>query len=238
MMIGSAPAWSSWSALLESVRTGEAAFPKVHGMSNWEYRLRHPEEQALFDTAMGVASAAATAAIVAAYDFDQLSVLADIAGGNGTLLAAILSANPGLHGVLFDQEQVVAHAVPVLLAAGVMDRCQIVGGDFFDALPRGPDGYLLKSILHDWDDDQAIKILANCRAAMEPGARCLIVEVAVEGPNQPDRSKFLDIRMLVLNGGRERTTTELAQLLRAAGFEPGRVVNTRSPFKIVEGLAT
>ena len=237
VMMGSPSFWSTWGALEEAVRTGETAFPKLHGMSNWQYRLQHPEEQAIFDAAMGARSAAATEAIVAAYDFSPFHLLADIGGGNGTLLAAILGANPSLRGILFDQPQVVSQAAEILQPAGITDRCQVVGGDFFQAVPSGADALLLKSVLHDWDDVDALRILRTCRMAMSAGARVLIVEAVLKGPNTPDPMKFTDIRMLVMNGGRERTAVEFEALLTSAGFRLGSIVPTHSAFSIVDGIA-
>ncbi len=235
MMVGGPSFWASWGDLLDSVKTGETAFPKLHGMTNWEYRVRHPDEQSIFDAAMTVRSAAAMTAIVNEYDFAQFDVLVDVGGGHGVLLAAILAANPSVRGILFDQSQVVAEANSTLRSNNVADRCAVIGGDFFESVPSGADAYLLKSVLHDWDDEQATRTLKCCRAAMTQRGKLLVVEAVIHPPNEPDPMKFTDLRMLVMNGGRERTSTEFGQLYVAAGFNLGNIVQTRSPFSIVEG---
>ena len=158
--------WQAWGALGESVRTGENAFRLLHGTDVWEYRSRHPEESEIFDRAMMALTGGANRALLEAYEFGRFEKLVDVGGGNGTLLAAILAANPGLRGVLFDQPHVVSHAEEVLQRVGVADRCEIVGGSFFDAVPAGGDAYLLKWIVHDWEDDPAREILLNCRRTM------------------------------------------------------------------------
>jgi hypothetical protein len=168
--------WASWGELLHSIRTGVTAFPKVHGMSNWEYRKHHPAEQAIFDAAMTANTVLAAEAVAGGYDFSDLSVLADVGGGHGLLLATILAAHPSMRGLLFDQPQVVNDASNLPVCAGVIDRCDLVGGDFFESVPRGADAYLLKSVTHDWDDDKVIAILRACRSAMGGAAKLLLVE--------------------------------------------------------------
>jgi hypothetical protein len=227
--------WSSWGELRHSVRTGETAFPKVHGMTNWEYRARHPEEGAVFDAAMTANTALESAAVADAYGFSRFGVLADVGGGQGLLLATILAANPSMRGILFDQPQVVAGARKVLGGAGVADRCEIVGGDFFDSVPGGADAYLLKSVIHDWEDRRAVEILRTCRAAMADGAKLLLVERVIRPGNAPDPAKFIDLLMLVMAGGRERTADEFGRLLDAAGFRLASVVPTAGALSIIEG---
>jgi hypothetical protein len=171
MFMGRPYVFASWGHLMHSAKTGEPAFPEVYGTTAWEYRAAHPEESAIFNAAMTGLSGAEAEAVVRSYDFSAINVLVDVGGGEGALLAAILAANPNLRGILFDQPHVVADAGPLLEQAGVADRCEVVGGSFFEAVPEGADAYLLKSIVHDWDDASAIEILRKCRAAMaEPQA--------------------------------------------------------------------
>jgi hypothetical protein len=238
IMVCSPTFWSSWGELLHSVRTGETAFPKVYGMSNWEYRAQHSEEGAVFDAAMTANTALESAAVAGGYDFSRFGVLADVGGGHGLLLATILAANPAMRGILFDQPQVVAGARDLLTRAGVADRCRAVGGDFFESVPREADAYLLKSVIHDWDDERAVEILRSCRSAMDDGAKLLLVERIVRPGNEPDPAKFIDLLMLVMNGGRERTTDDFERLLAAAGFRLSNIVPTGPVLSVIEGIPT
>jgi hypothetical protein len=229
--------WSSWAELPFTIRTGETAFRKVHGMSNWEYRERHPEENAIFNAGMTAGTAGVVAAIVDSYDFSRIGVLADVGGGEGALLAKILATNPPMRGILFDQPHVANSAGAPLRQAGVADRCEIVGGDFFQAVPSGADAYLLKSIIHDWDDERAIRILRRCRDAMPDRGKLLLVELIVRPANESDHAKFLDLHMMVMNGGRERTADDYRRLYAEAGFSLSQIVSTGSGFSIIEGTA-
>jgi hypothetical protein len=177
-----------------------------------------------------------TDAIVSAYEFSAFSTLVDVGGNQGTLLTAILSAYPGLRGVLFDQPHVVASAGSTVEAAGVADRCEIVCGDFFKCLPSGGAAYLLKSIIHDWDDEHAVAILTNCRRAMGQRGTLLLVEQVLPAGDAFAFSKLTDLNMLVSPGGQERTETEYRALFAAAGFTLNRIIPTGSRFDIVEGL--
>jgi hypothetical protein len=234
MLIGRPYVWTSWGDLLSSVTTGTPAFPRVHGTSAWHYREVHPEENVIFNSAMTALSAGVAEAVVSSYAFSRMSVLADVGGGEGALLAAILAANPALRGILFDQPHVVATAQPLLERAGVADRCEIVSGSFFDAVPR-TDGYLLKSIVHDWDDAGAVDILKVVRAAITDTGRVLVVERVIRPGNDPDPAKFADLTMLVQLGGRERTADEFGSLYDQAGFTLTNIIPTASPFSIIEG---
>jgi hypothetical protein len=178
--------WSSWGELLHSVQTGEPAFPKALGLPLWEYLDAHLEEQALFNATM---SASDPTAVVQAYDWSRFRLVVDVGGGQGTLLAAILSAHPSSRGILFDQPAVVATAGTILDGAGVADRCEAVGGDFFTSVPPGADAYVLKAIIHDWQDELAIAILRTCRSAMPATGRLLLVERVLEPPNERDRGR-------------------------------------------------
>jgi len=228
--------WRSWGHLLHSVRTGESAFRKVYGMSSWEYWAGHPEEEAVFKAAMTSLSSGVVDAVVRSYDFSGIGVLLDVGGGEGALLAAILVANPSLRGILFDQPHVVRTVVALLERAGVADRCEVVGGSFFEAVPAGADAYLLKSVIHDWDDDAAIEILRACRAAMDERGKLLVVERVIRLGNDPDPAKFSDLNMLVMTaGGKERTADNFELLYTEAGFKLSNIIRTGSPYNIIEG---
>lgn len=200
--------WQAWGALLHSVRTGENAFRHVHGTDAWTFRARDPERSARFDRAMTALARQVAVAVLAAYDFGRFATIVDVGGGNGTFLAAILTQHPTTRGVLFDQSHVVAGAGSILTAAGVAERCEVVGGSFFEAVPDGGDAYVLKAILHDWEDEACVRILQTCRRAMANGAALLVVEQELGPPNAEPASKFMDLNMLVAPGGRERTSEE------------------------------
>lgn len=228
--------WNSWGHLLDSVKSGEPAFQQIYGTSVWEYRAGHPQEEAIFNAAMTALSAGVIDAVVRAYDFSPIRVLVDVGGGQGSLLAAILHANPDLHGVLFDQPTVTAKAAAPLREAGVLERCEIVPGSFLESVPAGADGYILKSILHDWEDARAVAILERCRDAIADAGKLLVVERVIRGGNEPDAVKFSDLNMLVMLGGRERSADEFQTLYAEAGFRLTRVVPTETDFSIIEGV--
>jgi hypothetical protein len=236
IMVCSPSFWSSWGDLLTSVRTGETAFPRVHGMDRWDYLAHHPGESAVFDAAMTSNTRLESEAVVRGYDFSGFGVLADIGGGAGGLLATILAEHQNMRGLLFDLPQVVAGARDVMTHAGVADRCDIVGGDFFQAVPTGADGYLLKSVIHDWNDEQSIEILRTCRSAMGDGAKLLLVERIIRPGNTPDAAKFIDLLMLVMNGGRERVYGDFERLLSAAGFTLTNVIPTGGVLNVLEAV--
>ncbi len=238
MYIGQPFFWTSWGHLLDSVRTGEPVFPELHGTTLWEYKAAHPEESAIFDAAMTGLSAGVVEAVVHSYDFSRFGVLVDVGGGEGKLLAAILGTNPTLRGILFDQPHVVAGAKELLTRGSVADRCEVVGGSFFEAMPGGADAYLLKNIIHDWHDEAAVEILRKCRAAIADTGRLLAVEFVIEPGNQPDRAKFSDLNMLVMLGGRERTAEDFERLYAEAGFRLTDIIRTGSEFHIIEGVPT
>jgi hypothetical protein len=234
--IGQPYYWMSWGHLLHCVRTGEPAFPELHGTNAWEYRAAHPEEDAVFNAAMTALSAGVVEGIVRSYDFSGFGVLVDVGGGEGALLAAILASNPALHGILFDQPHVLTDAGALLERADVASRCEVVGGSFFDAVPEGADAYLLKSIIHDWDDSSAIQILRACRAAIADTGRLLVIEPIIRPGNEPDPAKFSDLNMLVMLGGRERTAGDFGRLYTEAGFRMTDIVPTGSSFAVIEGV--
>lgn len=234
--------WRSWGELLYSVQTGEPAFDHIFGMSNFEYWERHAEAGAIHDASFAAMARSTTGPIVAAYDFSSFQTIADIGGSDGSLLAGILAANPAAHGILFDLPHVVAGAAPALAAAAAIDRCKVVGGDFFRSVPSGADAYLLKYILHDWDDERATTILSRCREAMGAGATLLVIEQVLpehmEVGSAAVLTPRLDLQMLILApGGRERTIDQFRTLLAAAGFALDRVLSTASSFRILEAVA-
>jgi O-methyltransferase domain/Dimerisation domain len=228
--------WQAWGALLHSVQTGENAFPHVHGANVWEYRVQHPEVSAVFDRAMQDVTRLANDALLDAYDFGRFATVIDIGGGNGTLLAGLLQRYPSMQGALFDQPHVVARADEVFRRAGVADRARIVAGNFFEEVPEGGDAYLLKAIIHDWEDQESASILRNCRHAIaDADGVVLLVERELGPPNEEPGAKFSDLNMLVAPGGRERTIDEYRQLLASAGFRLDRVTPTARGLNIIEG---
>jgi hypothetical protein len=227
--------WGAWQHLRHSVTTGEPAFRHLHGVDPWEYGAQHPDFGDLFDHAMTSLSLQQRDAVVAGYDFAGAPMVVDIAGGHGALLAAILAAHPQARGILFDQPHVVAGAAPLLRAAGVAGRCRVVGGSMFEAVPEGGDVYLLKLILHDWDDAQATAILRTCRRAMLETARVVVVEAVLAPGNAPDPGKISDLTMLVMLGGRNRTEAEFRALYAAAGLHLTRVIPTTAGVGLIEG---
>ena len=232
--IGRPYVWAAAGDLLHSVQTGESGFRHVHGTDAWTYRASRPDESVIFDRAMADLSRRAAAGVVAAYPFSAFRRIVDVGGGSGMLLAAILAANPGVNGVLFDQPHVVAAAPTMLSMSGVLDRCEIIGGSFFETVPTGGDAYILKSVLHDWNTEDAAAILRTCRAAIPAGAKLLAVEHVIGPPNELPVSKFTDLNMLVMLGAQERTEQQFAALFAASGFTLKRIVPATSGFCIIE----
>jgi hypothetical protein len=227
--------WSAWSSLLHSVRTGENAFRTVHGTDVWKYRSEHPDESTIFDGAMMSLTRGSNRSVLDAYDFGRFGTVVDVAGGTGALLAAVLAEYPEMQGILFDQPHVVAAAGDVLGEFG--DRCRVVGGSFFEAVPDGGDAYVLKAIIHDWEDAEAAAILRVCRDAMTAGRTLLVVERDVGLPNEAPEAKFSDLNMLVAPGGRERTLDEYGSLFSATGFRLTVATPTASGLTVIEAVA-
>ena len=226
--------YPAWGNLLHSVKTGEIAFDNFFGADVWKYFQQNPEDAAIFNNSMSGVTAATNEEILAVYDFSPFGTIVDIGGGHGGLITSILKANPNAKGILLDAPQVVEGARPRLEAAGLTDRCEAVGGDFFKAVPAGGDVYVMKWIIHDWNDELAITILKNVRNEIPRDGRVIIVDCVVPENNEPDFSKFFDLNMMVMTGGKERTEKEFAQLLNAAGFKLRRVIPTKVPTSIVE----
>ncbi|WP_405721522.1 acetylserotonin O-methyltransferase [Streptomyces sp. NBC_01537] len=219
-----------------SLRTGLPAFPEAFGQPLFEYLRDHPEVGGHFNGAMAGFSRLESAAVTGAYDFSGARVVVDVAGGDGTLLADLLKAHPAAEGVLLEQPHVVEDAARRFEAEGLAARCRVTSGDFFEEIPASGDLYILKSIIHDWADDDALRILTACRRAMAPGSRLLLIEAVVPPGNTPGEAKLRDVVMLTLLGGRERTQEEYAQLLGKAGLRLARVIGTRSPLQILEAV--
>jgi predicted O-methyltransferase YrrM len=226
-----------WGELFYSVQTGEPAFDRVYGLSNWAYRQQHPEANARFNALMASMARRRAAGVLSTYRFAGHRVVVDVGGGNGTLLVALLRHYPELRGMLVDQPHVIAQAHTVLATAGVADRCIVLEGDFFAEVPAGGDFYILSEILHDWSDARASDILVRCHRAMASGAKLLIVERVVPKGNDPSPAKLIDIQMLVTNaGGRERTEHEWRRLVESAGFRVRSIVRTGEPGDILEAV--
>ena len=223
-VVGTRYFWQAWGHLLHSVQTGENAFQNLNGRDVWQFRAEHPEYGTTFDRAMTQLSAGNAEAVIRAYDFSSFRHIVDVGGGQGLMLAAILRAHPQIRGTLFDQPDVVARAKAVLVEGGVIDRCNVVGGSFFETVPEGADAYLMRVVLHDWEDDEAIAILKVCRRAMPENAKLLLIERLVAPPNEMPAAKFADLNMLVSPGGRERTREEFSDLFARSGFELTRVL--------------
>lgn len=234
--VGHPKHWEHWGHLLYSVKTGKTAAEMLRGMPIFEYMETDRDLADVFNNAMTGVSGLAIEALVPAYDFRRFGTIVDVGGGHGALLAAVLTQATAARGVLFDLPSVVADAGPLLETAGVANRCTVTGGSFFESVPAGGDAYLLKTIIHDWDEDSALAILRNVRAAMAPGATLgLIEQVLPEGtPCHP--GMLVDLEMLVTAGGRERTAPEYADLLSRAGFRMTRVVPTAGPMSLVEAV--
>ena len=229
---------SAWDHLSHSVVTGKAAVPHVHGVGMWEY-LAHNEAAAVqFNGAMTSVAPIKAKATVGAYDFSAFATIIDVGGGQGTLLATILAAHPAARGILFDLPHVVNGAGKVLKAAGVERRCAVVGGDFFEEVPAGGDAYVLQTIIHDWDDEPAVRILETSRRAMTEKAKLLLVEQVVPAGNTFHPSKFDDLNMLVSVGGQERTAEQFRVLLAEAGFTLTGISPTTSQWSVIEAVPT
>ncbi|MEM9014356.1 MAG: methyltransferase [Pseudomonadota bacterium] len=218
-----------WRGLLHSIRTGEPGFEEIHGCSGWEYMQQNPEQGAMFNDAMRALAASITPAVTGAYDWGRFPVIADIGGGVGSQLIDILDAHPRCRGVLFDQPQAVAQAPD-------HGRMEAVGGDFFKGVPQA-DVYILRWILHDWDDEKSLAILEAIRQSAKPGAVLAVVESVIPETSAFDMGKWMDLNMLVMAGGKERTAAEFRSLLEKADFGLDEIVPTSSPLSIVVSSA-
>ncbi|MFT3927818.1 MAG: methyltransferase [Myxococcales bacterium] len=227
--------WATWGRFTDAVRSGQPQAQTALGMMPWDYYAAHPEDGSAFSRAMANISSMATGPLLASYDFSNAPRIADIGGAYGALLAAVLRSQPKARGILFDRPHVVAGADEVL--GDVSARVERVGGDFLSQSVPAADIYLLKHILHDWDDDTSVKILQNLRAGMPPGARALIIELILPEQIEPGPGAWMDLNMLVMLGGKERSAAGYETLLARAGLKTKRVIATPSPFGIVEAVA-
>jgi hypothetical protein len=218
-----------------SVQTGRPAVEKAVGVPVFEYFPKHPEESEIFNNAMTMFSGMVIPAVLEVFDFSGIGTLVDVAGGHGRVLTSILQKYPSMRGVLFDLEHVLVGARSVIESLGLSDRCRTASGDFFTAVPAGGDAYIMKHIIHDWDDERAAVILKNIRSAMNPGGRLILLESIVAPGSQPDFAKLIDLEMLFMPGGRERTEQEFRHLFARAGFELTRITPTKSPLSVIEG---
>jgi hypothetical protein len=228
--------FAAWDGLHYSALTGEPGFNQVYGQPIFEYIGAHPDMGPLFDAAMTSIHGHETAAMLNAYDFSGIPVLADIGGGNGSLISAVLQRYPEMNGILFDLGQVTGRARENLQASGLSSRCSIQEGSFFESVPSGADAYLFRHIIHDWTDEQCVQILRNCRKVIPGNGRLLLVEAVVPEGNEPSLAKDFDMTMLVIPGGIERTEMEYRILFEQAGFRLTTITPTASAVSVVEGI--
>jgi SAM-dependent methyltransferase len=214
--------WRPMGELLSAVETGEVPFERLFGASFFDYLGADPERGAVFDRVQDHRAQREIGALLAAHDFSVVGTVCDVGGGRGGTLAAILRAQPEARGILFDLPSVLPEAARVIEAAGLAERCSLVGGSFFERVPPGADTYLLQAVLHDWDDDGALRILESCRRAMDPGSKLIIVDTMIPPGNEPDPTKLAQVTIMVILGGRDRTESEFAGLLEAAGLRMRR----------------
>jgi hypothetical protein len=225
----------AWADFEYSIRTGKPAFDRQYGKPVFEYLAGHPEAARTFDAAMTGVHGAETQAMIAAYDFSAFHTVVDVGGGNGTMLSGVLDANPSLRGVLFDLTHVIDRAREPLQRRGLDVRCDLVAGNFFEAIVPGGDAYLLRHIIHDWHDERALTILQNCKKAMPAHAKLLVIENVIPPGNEPSFGKWLDLNMLVIPGGKERTEAEYRDLYAKAGFRLTRILPTPAAVSVIEG---
>lgn len=228
--------WKGMEHFTYSVGTGKSGFEKALGLPIFDYLAKHPEKAALFSETMIGVHGEEPATVAEAYDFSEIGVLMDVGGATGNMLTHILARHPGPRGILFDLPHVVKDACPFIESRGLSDRIEIRGGSFFESVPTGADGYLLSHIIHDWSEEQCVAILRNVRRAMKPEGRLLLVEMVLPPGDAPHPGKMLDMIMLVGPGGQERTAEEYGRLLEKSGFRLTRVVPTKSPVSVVEGV--
>lgn len=226
LFVGRPHHWDTWSSLLHSVKTGENAFQSIHGRTVWEYRAEHNEESDVFDAWMVAQTRAANDVILAAYDFGRFSHVVDVGGGHGAFLAAMLAAHADMRGTLFDQPHVVA-------GAPLIERCEIVAGSFFEEVPPGGDAYVLKWIIHDWRNPEATAILRTVARALDPDARVLLIERDLADP----AAAWVDLMMLVMAGGQERTEDEYAALFHDAGLDYAGATPAGGGWAVLEARA-
>src|SRR6201981_1390093 len=227
--------FAGWDGLHHSIQTGEPGFNKVFGAPIFDYIQAHPQMCPMWRAGMTSFNCHATTAMLDAYDFTGINVLADIGGGNGSLLSAVLSRYPNMKGILFDLGHVIGRAKEKLKAAGLAERCTLIEGSFFESIPAGADAYLFRHIIHDWTDEQCTRILGHCRKVIPANGKLLIVDCVVPAGNTPCPSKDMDMVMLTFPGGQERTEAQFRSLLKPPGFEPKSITPTTTMIHVVEG---
>ena len=226
--------WQSWERLVDAVKTGLPRPKDVFGLAAFEYYGKHVDEGEQFGRAMESVSNFAAASVLEAYDFSEVRTIMDLGGGNGSMALLILRHHPEMKGKVCDLPYIESQAKLGIQAAGAGHRCQFEATDFFRSVPKGADLHVLKFILHDWNDEECVQILRNCRESLAPGGRVLLVEMLVPEEIRPEFVMLMDLNMLVMTGGRERTAKEFEKVLNDAGFEMTRVIPTKSPFSLVE----
>lgn len=226
--------YEAWGQVETCLRQEGTAFERIYGMQIWRYYAEHPETEALFAEAMSNFTTIAHGGILGSYEFKPFKTAVDVGGGNGAFTRAVLERNPDARGILFDLPTVIAEVKKN--GAGSNARIQPVDGDFFKSVPAGGDLYLLKFILHDWDDDSATRILGNVRKVIAPDGRLAVVEIVLPKGNEPHVGPLIDLNMMVMTGGVERTEEEYRRLLASSGFQLDRVVGTKSPFSVIEAV--
>jgi SAM-dependent methyltransferase len=228
--------WQAWGQLYEGVRSGQTVVPQLFGVHIYDYYAAHPEDRACFSRAMSNISALVADGTIQNYDFSRTRHIVDVGGADGGLLLAILDHNPHVRGTVFDQPHVLEAARQAIRAKNYQARGEVVGGDFFQAVPSGADLYVLKFILVDWKDEEALRILQNCRTAIAPDGKLLVIEMTIPDDNRPSPAQLFDLNMLVMTGGQERMVSEYEALLRKAGFRLTRIIPTGSPFQVLEAV--
>src|SRR5947209_4584129 len=228
--------WQAWHHFLESLKTGKAGLTEAFGMDLFSYLRANPEHGARFNEAMVGMYGAVGEAVVAAYNFSRFGSVVDLGGGTGRLLATILQSHERLRGALFELPETASEARRFLQGSGLAARCDVIDGDFFQSVPAGYDAYLLAHVLHDWTDEQVLKILRNCRQAIAPDGKLLIIETVLPEGDAPHHAKLMDLLMLTVTGGAERTAEEFTQLLAAAGFKLTRIFPTSTHQSVIEAV--
>jgi len=228
--------YKAYDELLFSVQTGDDGFKKALGKPVFEYLIDNAEEGKIFDRMMTDIHGGETAPMVDTYDFSVFNTIVDIGGGNGDLISAVLKKNPKVKGILFDLPEVTSRSQSNITARGLSERCKLDSGNFFESVSKGGDAYIMRHILHDWSDADAVTILNNCRKAMNPGAKILVVEAVIQDGNEPSPFKLLDLTMLLI-GGKERTSKQFESLFSQAGLKLNRIVPFQHDLSVVEGVA-
>ena len=226
--------YQAWGRLLHSVKTGATAFDDLFGAKLFQHLKQNHDDADSFHNAMSDFSGLVSYAVLLAYDFSQIHTLVDVGGGRGQFLRTVLQVNPQLTGIVFDQESVIEGAKEHLKGDASAGRCSLVAGNFFESVPAGADAYVMCGVVHDWDDDHSIAILRNCHRAMPESGKLLVVESVVPTGNESCFSKFLDLNMMVMSGGRERSREQFRDLFAAAGFELTTIVPTVAPLSVLE----